>query len=70
MPGISSKYVAARLVDRMPTPGLLAKVGPMKDNVSQSLVDRMPSPEIAAKVGGPIKGKTATHRVVRLRARG
>lgn len=38
------------LVDRMPSPGLAAKIG-IKKITPVSLAARMPSPEIVAKVG-------------------
>jgi hypothetical protein len=46
----------------------VAKVG--KSKSSQSLAARMPSSEIAAKVGMAEINSVATHRVVRLGARG
>lgn len=47
---ISFSDAGASLVDRMPSPTVVAKVG-IKKLTPLSLVARMPSPDIAAKVG-------------------
>lgn len=55
--------VGLKLVERMPSPDLVAKIG-IKKLAPFSLMARMPSPEVVAKVG--IKGITPQSLVARM----